>query len=328
MDNPTDRIVPLDELDDFEVAEGDPDVRGWEVLAADGRKIGEVDELLVDVSAMKVRYLDVDLEEDVGGEASDRHILIPIGYARLDEEDDRIFVDSLNTTMLGGIPDYTHEPLTRDYETRLRTHYDTGFTGTAAATGADFYEHDIYDQNRFYGGRRETEATEDNYVGPPEGEARLTLSEEQLRVDRERRQAGEVQIDKHVETRHVEERVPTRHEEVVIERRPATAGMDASPRIEEDEIRVPVTEERLVVEKRAVPVEEVVVRKRDVIEEETVDAELRRERVDVREEGDVDVRREGGDAYRSEGREFGELGRGIEGDGISPEDDLDKTHGP
>ena len=80
---PRDRVVPLDELDDYQVSEGDPDVRGWDVIASDGRKIGEVDELLVDTQAMKVRYLDVDLSDEVianaGGE--DRHVLIPIGYA-------------------------------------------------------------------------------------------------------------------------------------------------------------------------------------------------------------------------------------------------------
>ena len=36
MANEMDRIVPLDDLEDFEVAEGEPDVPGWEVLASDG----------------------------------------------------------------------------------------------------------------------------------------------------------------------------------------------------------------------------------------------------------------------------------------------------
>ena len=86
-----DRVVPLGQLDDFRVAEGDPDGRGWEVLASDGRKIGEVDELLVDTAAMKVRYLDVDLDVDdvVLSGGHDRHVLIPIGYARLERDRDR-----------------------------------------------------------------------------------------------------------------------------------------------------------------------------------------------------------------------------------------------
>jgi photosynthetic reaction center H subunit len=151
MDRATDRIVPLDELKDFKVAEGDPDVRGWEVLSADGRKIGDVDNLLVDTAAMKVRYLDVDIDDEHITDGTDRHILIPIGYARLDESDDQIFVDSLNTANLSQIPAYRHELLTREYETDLRQHFDSDFTGT---TGTDFYSHDLYNQDRFFGNRR------------------------------------------------------------------------------------------------------------------------------------------------------------------------------
>ncbi|MEX2583538.1 MAG: DUF2382 domain-containing protein [Gemmatimonadota bacterium] len=278
MDRTTDRIVPLDELNDFKVAEGDPDVRGWDVLSADGRKIGDVDNLLVDATAMKVRYLDVDIDDELLEDGADRHILIPIGYARLDEDDDQIFVDSLNSTNLMQIPAYRHEALTRDYETTLRGHFDNDFS---AEPETDFYSHDLYDSDRFYGTRRD------------EGEATVTRSEEELAVGTREHRAGEVDVEKHVETEHVRQEVPTRHEEVVVERRPAGAeAMAAKPRIAEDEVRIPVNEEELVVEKRAVPKEEVVVRKQERIENETVEADLRREQVDVHREGDVDVREE------------------------------------
>lgn len=287
MADELDRVVALDELDDFSVAEGDPDVRGWDVLSADGRKIGQVDNLLVDTAAMKVRYLEVDVDDDVLEGSGDRHILVPIGYARLHEEDDQVLVDSLKSTDVMALPEYRQEPLTRAYESSVRERFDTGYTdaagaGAAAASTADtdFYAGSGYDQNRFFGSRRD------------EGETRIPVSEEQLAVGRRQREAGEVDIQKRVESRHVEERVPTHHEEVTVERRPATEAMNAKSRIEEDEIRIPVTEEELVVEKRAVPKEEVVVRKRDVVEDETVEADLRRERVDVHGEGDVRMREE------------------------------------
>lgn len=152
MTDAIDRVVPLDEMDDFEVKEGDPDVRGWKVLGSDGRKIGEVDNLLVDRTAMKVRYLDVDLDDD-GGE--DRHILVPIGYARLDEEDDRVFVDGLSSTDVAALPAYDHSPVTREYEASVRSRFDRGFTG-ATATEPDFYASDLYDADRFYSARRGT----------------------------------------------------------------------------------------------------------------------------------------------------------------------------
>lgn len=291
MDNSIDRVVPLDDLDDFRVAEGDPDVRGWKVISSDGRKIGEVDTLLVDTGAMKVRYLDVDIDDDLI--AGDRHVLIPIGFARLDEDSDQIFVDALNSAGIEQLPEYRRGTVSGEFETSLRGHFgdatpsDTAVTGAGAAaastggtTEPDFYGKEIYNDDRLDApGRDDAEAK------------RVTRSEEELDIDKRPQYAGEVTVDKHVETRHVDEDVPTRHEEVVVERRPAT-GMDASPRIDSEEVRIPVTEEELVVEKRAVPKEEIVVRKQDRVENEHVEADLRREQVDIHREGDVDVRTE------------------------------------
>lgn len=118
--NDMDRVVPLGQLDDYKVADGEPDVRGWEVLAADGRKIGEVDELLVDTAAMKVRYLDVDVDDGMVAGGADRHVLIPIGYARLQEDRDCVLVDALASADLGGMPSYDQGPLTRDFESSVR----------------------------------------------------------------------------------------------------------------------------------------------------------------------------------------------------------------
>jgi PRC-barrel domain len=134
--NDMDRVVPLGQLDDFKVAEGDPDVRGWEVLASDGRKIGEVDELLVDTSAMKVRYLDVDVDGGVMGDGLDRHVLIPIGYARLEQERDCVMVDGLAASDLGGLPAYDQGPLTRDFESSVRESFSRRRTTSPGMTGA------------------------------------------------------------------------------------------------------------------------------------------------------------------------------------------------
>lgn len=146
-----DRVAPLDELDDYKVADGNPDVRGWEVLGSNGQRIGKVDELLIDTVARKVRYLDVEVSDHLLNTAEDRHILIPIGYARL-EDGDQIFVDGLTPSSIASIPAYAKGSITRDDETRLRTHFDREYTaGTPATT--DFYAHDIYDENRFYASR-------------------------------------------------------------------------------------------------------------------------------------------------------------------------------
>lgn len=154
MAEANDRIVPLNELSDFEVASGDPDVRGWDVVGADGRKLGAVDQLLADTGAMKVRYLDVDLADELIGTGEDRHALIPIGYARLDEDHDRVVVDRLDSTRVRNLPAYGHEPVTRDYEVTVVRAWNPRHAGTG-----DLYADPAYDADRFYAarrGRRET----------------------------------------------------------------------------------------------------------------------------------------------------------------------------
>ena len=111
--------------------------------------------------------------------------------------------------------------------------------------------------------------------------ARLTRSEEELQVGKREVAAGEARIVKHVKTEHVSQPVTKRHEEVVIERRPVEADARADASISEDEVRIPLKEEELVVNKRPVVKEELVVGKRVVEERDTVEADLRREEFDI-----------------------------------------------
>ena len=111
-------------------------------------------------------------------------------------------------------------------------------------------------------------------------DARLTLSREELAVGTQRVESGEATLRKTVETEHVRQSVPVQHEEVRVERRPLDASSGADVRIGEEEISVPLSREEVVVEKRAVPVEEIVVHKDVVTENREVEADLRRERLD------------------------------------------------
>ena len=267
--------VPLSDLKDFKVADGAPDVRGWDVKSDDGRKIGEVKELLVSPSERRVRYLCVRLDRDVAG-GGNREVLVPVGVARLDDRNDDVLIPASSVGAFQGIDNYTGGAPTRDYESSLRNRF--GATGGAGAKGrgTDFYAHDHYDENRFFG---------DRHALSNDTERRLVRTEEELAVGKRQVQAGEVAVHKHVETEHVRQSVPVTHEEVTVERRPITdadairAGAGAT--ITDDEIRVPVTEEEVVVEKRTVPKEEVVIRKHAVTENRTVEEDVRREEIDV-----------------------------------------------
>lgn len=293
----TDHLTPLGDLHDFEVADGYPDPRGWDVVGADDRKLGTVHELIVDPGLMRTRYLDVRLDGALIGNRDERDVLIPVGAARLDDRDDRVRLDSIAADQLAALPPYTHQPLTREYEHSLLAAFPAGRAAGATAGTVpaperarteDFYAHDHFDDRRFFG-RDGAQANQDTQ--------RVTRAEEELRVGKRAVPVGEVNVTKHVETEHVRTPVTVRREEVTIQRRPVAADANAGhARIGaagENELRIPVTEEELVVEKRPVVKEEIIVSKQAVEETRQVEADLQRERVDIEKQGRVSGSQQG-----------------------------------
>ena len=110
----------LQELDrsDFEIVRGEPDIRGWDVRGTNGRKVGEVEDLIVDAPEKKVRYMVVDLDDN---ELKLRHrkVVIPIGLAELDQKDDDVLIPNISAQQLGELPDYDPNSLTADVERRI-----------------------------------------------------------------------------------------------------------------------------------------------------------------------------------------------------------------
>lgn len=132
-------------------------------------------------------------------------------------------------------------------------------------------------------------------VETEEGRREIELHGEELEVEKETEQVGEVVTRKEVVTEQRTIEVPIRREEVVIERRPVPEGQqEAAPgdieMREGEEIRIPVTEERVEVEKKPVVREEVTIGKRVTEEEEQVQETLREEKLRVEQKGKADVR--------------------------------------
>jgi uncharacterized protein (TIGR02271 family) len=174
-------------------------------------------------------------------------------------------------------PDYDGRPFDA-VESDLERGWRGGGDGLGDWSDVRDYARDAYDHGR---------------------EQRLTLSEEQLRIGKREVEAGEVNVRKSVETERVSQQVPVTHEEVVVERRPVAADtpLSENPEIGEDVIRVPLMAEEPVVDKRAVATEEVIVRKEPVTENRTVEADLRKERVDYDEDA-LSPRADGGTGAR------------------------------
>ena len=116
-----------------------------------------------------------------------------------------------------------------------------------------------------------------------EDELRVQRTEEELAAGTREVEAGQVNVRKNVRTDRESVEVPTRHEEVSVERVPLS-GEASEADIGEDEVAMPVTEEEVVVSKRPVAKEEVRVKK-DVVEDtQVVEEDVRREEVDVEDE--------------------------------------------
>src|SRR5690606_34185084 len=170
------RLASRDELSDFKSADEDPDPRGWDVVGSDGRTIGKVSELIVDTAVMKVRYLTVKVDErELGLEPQDRQILIPIGYARLNEDQEQVFVDAISAEDVSRMPTFGGLPLGREQEEQLHAAYTGGVRG----------------EERF----REPHRTEMR-----EGEMHIRRAEEEMVVGKRQVETGEVDIHKEVET--------------------------------------------------------------------------------------------------------------------------------
>lgn len=118
------------------------------------------------------------------------------------------------------------------------------------------------------------------------GERRIQLVGEVLNVHKQRVQRGEVRITKEVITENKTLEVPVTREELVIERVPGE-GRQATGQIGsgEKEVRVPLSEERVSVEKRPVVNEEVRVGKKQVQDTKRVSDSVRHEELRTDVEG-------------------------------------------
>jgi uncharacterized protein (TIGR02271 family) len=244
-------LVRLSEVDDLEIADDDVNPTGWAVYAGDDA-IGYVTDLLVDDAAMKVRYLEVQ-PGDTRERRGNAQVHVPVERVRFSK-------DTRSVELLGNEQ-----------------------SGAGRVTGLEEFAHlstpsDADIEPPATGGR----SSDDTAA------ARVTRSEEELRVGTREIQAGEVVVQKSVETEHVREPVTTRVERVRVERRPVGASVAPGEQaLASNEIRVPIMSEEVVVEKRPVVKEEIVITKDVVTQTADVEADLRKERVDVHTTGDA-----------------------------------------
>jgi len=278
-----DRRHKLKELDhsDYQIAENQPDIDGWRIVDTSGKKVGKVKDLLFDESALKVRYIVTNLKKGDWLD-DDRDILIPIGQAKLDRDNERVVVPNIGRDVVTTLPHYNKvDDLTYDDETRIRNSFSG--TGTADYDQDNFYDHEHYDEDRFYMGEDRDKHSH-----------KVDVVEEHLEVGKRTVDKGGARVSSRIVEKPVEERINLREEHVNVNRervdRPAdSADLEnfKNQTIEEHE-----TSEVPVVNKEARVVEEISLDKEVENREEVIRDNVRKTEVDVEH-------LEGEDRYRN-----------------------------
>ncbi|WP_291426543.1 DUF2382 domain-containing protein [Deinococcus sp.] len=245
---------------------------GGTAYGYNGEKIGAVKDALVEPGTGKIRFLLV----DVGGWFSSKEVLVPVGYARID--DSGVYFDNLTKDQVKAMSEYhegqayTNDMVDSD-ERVLRgvTDMDTAAYRERVLTGKD----------------TDVTAFREQAYSTPE---RLQLLEERLTVNKDRFKAGSVQIGKRVETHTETINVPLEREEVVIERHAVTDGQPVSGAVlgaATATMSVDLEAERANVSKQAFVTEEVSLGKRTVTETQQVTETIGKEVLEVNKTGDV-----------------------------------------
>ncbi|WP_158827944.1 DUF2382 domain-containing protein [Mucilaginibacter lacusdianchii] len=286
----------LEELggSDYEIVDGQPNIKGWDVKNEQGQVIGEVDELLFNPATQKVRYIVLDTDaNDLALEA--RKVLIPIGVAELHENDDDVIVPYATKERLETLPAYTGNELTAATETAILTAFSgAGAAGMAAVEpdtyhNQEFYNQEHYNPNKLY----ERRNTNTDYSTPvnrtevtgsaDETNRSIPVIEENLHVGKQQVETGTTRVTTNMVERPVEETVNLKQERVHVERTPVNRLADSSDLDTFKEGQIELTEhtEVPVVNKEARVVEEVTINKNVEEREEIIRDTVRNTEVET-----------------------------------------------
>ncbi|MDR6971037.1 PRC and DUF2382 domain-containing protein [Leifsonia shinshuensis] len=242
---------------------------GTKVIDRDGDKIGSVGQIYVDPSTGRPNWASVRT-----GLFGTSESFVPLDDAV--EEPDGLRVPFEKAVVKDAPRIEDDAELSPQEEEQLYSYYrgngTTSGLGTADATT----------------GTATTAGAGHDTSGPNTDDA-MTRSEERLDVGTERVETGRARLRKYVVTENQQVEVPVTREEVRVEREPITdanvgEALDG-PELSEEEHEVVLHEERPVVDKETVPVERVRLDSETVTGTETVNEDVRKERIDVEGEG-------------------------------------------
>lgn len=246
-------------------------LRGSDVYGSDGDKVGSLEQVYLDNTTNEPEWVAVKT-----GFLGTRVNLVPLADARYGDGQSLQVAHTKDTVK--NAPDIDPDgELNETEEQKLYRHYGLDY-GSPSTQGRGTTD----------------DGTIARDTSGPETDSAMTLSEEELRVDKTRDEAagGHARLRKHVVTEQQNVSVPVEREVARIEREPVTeANRDAAydgPALSEEEAEVTLSEEKVQVSKTAVPKERVSLQKDVVTDEQTVSEDVSHEEIDV--EGDVEGR--------------------------------------
>ena len=139
----------LEELSgsDFEIADYQPDITGWEIFDSAGDYIGDVDDLIFDKESYKVRYLVTNLEGfDLDEE---KQVLIPIGLVTLKEDEDEVLLTEAISSKLALLPKYDNQRITPSDELRIRNVLIGSAEHVVDVMNEEAHKDDFYSHSHF-----------------------------------------------------------------------------------------------------------------------------------------------------------------------------------
>ena len=164
---------------------------------------------------------------------------------------------------------------------------EEGAVLTIRADGREQEASDIIVQNGGDLGEGAADYDYDSAIKPANDSRNIKLYGEVLRVHKDRVSAGEVRIRKEVTTTMQTIEVPVTHEELVVERVPVSGEQVGNANFQSEEMRIPLSQEQVNVEKQAVVREEVHIGKKEVTNVEAFDEQVRSE--DLKIDQNVDA---------------------------------------
>ncbi|HEY8889301.1 MAG TPA: YsnF/AvaK domain-containing protein [Clostridium sp.] len=120
-------------------------------------------------------------------------------------------------------------------------------------------------------------------------DAKILLRKEELDIAKDSVHKGDVEFGKEIIEEQKSVDVPVMREEVVIERKSLNNVASDSPITEEQTIKIPVSEEKVHVDKHTVVTSEISAHKRSIEGTEHIDETLKREEARVNKIGNADI---------------------------------------